>query len=649
MNQSTMKNILKSAMSMLAATLLLAVAACSPEGVDDLNPNARPQASDINASVVVDQETNEVTFTLNNQGCNPVWRIYKNASPTITTVNGYSEIFAVAGTYTVEVQMSNRNGVCDGVKTYEFTVNNTIVDWSPYMRRLTGNADKQWQIASGTVGHLGCGESGSDGLNWWSAQPNDKAGTGLYDNLFTFSDNGGSNTGAYTFDPGTAGTVYVNTGCSFSPLGQYNTNDGNDYTVPVSVQNTTFEFGVEGNDLYIQFPSGTLLGYVPNEEAYNNPKFKVQSLKENSLELVIDNGSIAWHYIYQPLAKEATPAEMLAGTSADGKIWYWDNNNAGHLGCGESGGDGLNWWTAAPNEKDGVALYTQSFTFKPDGGYVFNPGDCGLYVNVGCSYFADENTAGEDFRHAMSAQTSSWQLVDEGADTYLVFPEGTFLGYLPNDAAYTSPRFRVISITDNLIDLVVDNGEIAWHYRLAAAGTGGDTPDEFTEGEELMPSEYAQGLVGSWTWESSTYGHFGCGESADNATNWWAAPADDKAAYGLYDDVLTFKADGTYIFNPGPDGLVYVNIGVTCSPFIDAKPDGADADYDVPYAEQTTTYTLSDGVITFPANTVVSYVPSDDFYAAPQVKIVKLTENVLEFNTTSTVGISWHYRLKRVN
>jgi hypothetical protein len=69
----------------------------------------------------------------------------------------------------------------------------------------------------------------------------------------------------------------------------------------------------------------------------------------------------------------------------------------------------------------------------------------------------------------------------------------------------------------------------------------------------------------------------------------------------------------------------------------------------VPYAEQTTTYTLSDGVITFPANTVVSYVPSDDFYAAPQVKIVKLTENVLEFNTTSTVGISWHYRLKRVN
>jgi hypothetical protein len=276
-----------------------ALVACSPETYDGLDYNQLPQASDIDVSVTVDQETNEFTLTLNNPGVYPVWTIHASDTKTeISTRNNYKGIFTVAGTYPVEVRMGNRNGVCEGSKTINIVIDNTIVDFTPYIKRLTNGDSKTWQIASDKAGHLGCGESGTDGLNWWSAQANDKAGTGLYENRFIFTKTGDDGTGAYTFDPGTSGTVYVNTGvASLPPYTDYNTNDGVDYSAPAQRQDTSFELKVEGTEMYLVLPAGTLFGYIPNVEAYNEPKFKINSLTNDSVELTADNGSIAWHYI----------------------------------------------------------------------------------------------------------------------------------------------------------------------------------------------------------------------------------------------------------------------------------------------------------------------------------------------------------------
>lgn len=281
----------------IAAGLMLA--ACTTEDVIDINPAERPEASDIDAVITVDQSTNEVTFTLNNPGVMPVWKIYTAGDkPKISTVNGYHDIVTVAGTYLVEVQMSNRHGVSQGSKVYEFTLNNTLVDFTPYMRRLTGGESKTWQIAADKPGHLGCGEPGSDGLGWWSAQANEKAGTGLYENRFIFADNGQSSAGLYTYDPGTSGTVYVNTGItSLPPYSASNPGDGVDYSAPAQLQETTFELTVEGTDLYLNFPAGTLLGYLPHVDAYNQPKFKVHSMTNDQIDLSISNNDIVWHYI----------------------------------------------------------------------------------------------------------------------------------------------------------------------------------------------------------------------------------------------------------------------------------------------------------------------------------------------------------------
>jgi hypothetical protein len=162
-------------------------------------------------------------------------------------------------------------------------------------------------------------------------------------------------------------------------------------------------------------------------------------------------------------------------------------------------------------------------------------------------------------------------------------------------------------------------------YRLVTSI--GEKPKVFDEGEALTPAEYAKGLIGTWTWESTTPGHFGCGESTSNATGWWSAAANDKAGWGLYDDMLTFNADGSYVFDPGEGGTVYMNHGVTVADLVT----GDDGNY----------------YISFPAQTIVSYISSDDFFATPRVMITKMTTNVLEFNSVQN-GISWHYRLMRV-
>lgn len=283
----------------LAVVGLGVFSACTSEKFDVFDPNGIPDASNIDVTVTVDPETNEYCLTLNNAvGCYPVWNIH--TSPTkseISTQNGKRGIITVAGTYPVEVRVGNRNGVSEGSKTFDIVIENTIVDYGPYMTRLTANDTKTWMIAKDEPGHLGCGASGGDGLEWWSAQPNDKAAWGVYDNRMIFSSTGAVAEGGYTYDPGTSGTIYVNTGITdLPPYSASNTNDGQDYCAPAQKQETTFKFVSEGPDLFLVFPEGTLLGYLPTVQAYQNPKFKVHSMSASKIDLSIDNGEIAWHY-----------------------------------------------------------------------------------------------------------------------------------------------------------------------------------------------------------------------------------------------------------------------------------------------------------------------------------------------------------------
>lgn len=295
-----MKKIFKSILGAGVAVVGLGVlSACTAEKFDVLDPNGVPDAANIDVTVTVDPETNEYCLTLNNaQGCYPVWNVHLSDTKTeISTQNGKRGIITTKGEYPVEVRVGNRNGVSTGSKTVNIVIDHTIVDYGPYIQRLTAGDTKTWMIARDEAGHLGCGPAHTEGLEWWSAQPNDKAAWGVYDNRMTFGKTEAADGGAYTYDPGASGTIYVNTGITdLPPYSASNTNDGNDYCAPAEKQETTFTLVSEDDKLYLVFPQGTLMGYLPNVEAYNEPKFEVLSISGSMVDLAISNNDIAWHY-----------------------------------------------------------------------------------------------------------------------------------------------------------------------------------------------------------------------------------------------------------------------------------------------------------------------------------------------------------------
>ena len=301
-----MKNIAKYIGSFLMAGLTLV--ACSPDDYAGLDANGIPNAADADITMEVDQEINQVTLRLNNKAQYPVWIV---DGKSYSTRNPLTKIYAAAGDYTVQYRVGNRNGISDGMGEKTFHFNNSIVDFSSYITRLAGAEaeGKQWFIASAEAGHMGCGPSGTDGYEWWSAAPNDKASAGVYDDVLTFTPGG-----AYTYDPGEGGTMYVNKEVKAFP----ETNGGTapeDVMVNVGVQKASYDFTVEGNDVFLVLPSHTQFPYISNDDQWNAPKFKIVDLKPKHMELIYDNGSIAWHFIL--VTEKAAAEEEFKGFKYD--------------------------------------------------------------------------------------------------------------------------------------------------------------------------------------------------------------------------------------------------------------------------------------------------------------------------------------------
>ena len=591
-----------------------------------------PKAADIQVNVTSSYDENFLTTVVFEYtapaGTIPVF-IFDGKD--YVTKSIVTRIYKKAGTYAVEVKALNSHGMSDGSKMVEFVVEHDYVppyDPAEDIRYISGGSEKTWVMDKATKGHLGCGPTGTNGLEWWSANPFDKEGFSMYDNQLTFRSNG-----TFTFDP-VDGMIYVNAGSGYET--SYKTAE-EDYVAPAPVVEGTYSFEMEGDNTFLKFPAGSIVGYIPNPEALTNPTYRVITLTASVLELVIDNGGIAWHFLYVPLDPGASLTDEEKLTGGTSKAWKWNFMGQGHLGCGEPGTDGLNWWSAAPLDKMGVGMYDDILTFAMDKTYTMDPGAGGtIYVNKDSGLRPDLNPGdGNDYAIPYETKSTTWNLYTEGGVMYLEFPAETVVGYVPNPQGYATPRFRVLNLTTDLLELALDGPGITWHYLFV--------PVSF-EGDETSASNYATGLVGSWTWEPSVQGHFGCGPSGGNGLDWWSAAPYDKQGQGLYDDILTFKSDGSYQFDPGPGGTIYCNW--ECGFHPELWSGETNADYAAPVEVQSSTYVLEDGVITWPANTFVSYIPNAQTLANPVYKITKMTPYILEL-VTDNGGIAWHYRFQR--
>ena len=470
--KTTLKYI---ALSMSAALM----AACSP---DYITPDQAklPQAADFDVQVEVNQETNYVTFNMNNNGIVPVWIVgatdpIDNANGSKVTGKNYAYTgnglllrFRDEGKHTVEVKAYNAHGISVGSQMVEFTLNNTYrdpFDPAPYIKALSDGSTKTWEWNHTVAGHFGCGPFGGTGTEWWSAGAEEKKDWSLYDDKITFGADG-----SYIYDPGD-GQLYVNANSGIKS--DYAT--GEDYLVPW--EKTTATYSVESNwndagveEIYITLPKGTPMSYVADQTELDDPRYLVLESKpadmKKCLKLVANlktSGNpdgIAWHYEF---VKEGSAGgdvtDPLYGKTS--KTWVLDSEANGHLGCGPDQANAAGWWAAGPNEKAGFGLYDDEITFYADGKYVFNPGADGkIYINKDVTAIGPGTTQSEDYDVDWTVQESTYTLNGD----VLTFPEGVVIGYVANNESVTNPTYVITENTEDKLVIVANFSGISWQY-----------------------------------------------------------------------------------------------------------------------------------------------------------------------------------------
>ena len=470
--KTTLKYI---ALSMSAALM----AACSP---DYITPDQAklPQAADFDVQVEVNQETNYVTFNMNNNGIVPVWIVgatdpIDNANGSKVTGKNYAYTgnglllrFRDEGKHTVEVKAYNAHGISVGSQMVEFTLNNTYrdpFDPAPYIKALSDGSTKTWEWNHTVAGHFGCGPFGGTGTEWWSAGAEEKKDWSLYDDKITFGADG-----SYIYDPGD-GQLYVNANSGIKS--EYAT--GEDYLVPWEKTTATYSGESNWNDagveeIYITLPKGTPMSYVADQTELDDPRYLVLESKpadmKKCLKLVANlktSGNpdgIAWHYEF---VKEGSAGgdvtDPLYGKTS--KTWVLDSEANGHIGCGPDQANAAGWWAAGPNEKAGFGLYDDEITFYADGKYVFNPGADGkIYINKEVTAIGPGTTQSEDYDIDWTVQESTYTLNGD----VLTFPEGVVIGYVANNESVTNPTYVITENTEDKLVIVANFSGISWQY-----------------------------------------------------------------------------------------------------------------------------------------------------------------------------------------
>jgi hypothetical protein len=419
-----------------------------------------------------------------------------------------------------------------GSKIYSFSIENTYrdpFDPSPYVKAITG----EWMWNNEVAGHFGCGPDLAGPAGWWAAGANEKADWSLYNDRMTFTADG-----KYQFNPGDDGKVYVNAG--FSALGA--SPDGADFLVDIPAYETTYSFENNWNEagieeIWLVLPSQKNLSYIPNQTIYDDPRFLVMDSKPSSMRKELKlaaalapngDGTISWYYNFIPAVHVASPEELLAGTSAEGKVWVMDSASKGHLGCGESAANAAGWWSAGPEEKAGTGLYDDEITFYPGGKYVYSSGADGLmYINWGVTAIGPNPGVEPDIDIEWPLTESTYEFDGET----ITLAANTPMVYVPSDYVWENPVFHVTALTETSMTVVAENPGCYWQMIFKARDIKGPAGPTLNDVELPAEISVAQGEV-------LALGNI-------NVDDIWVDP-DFFEANG---NMLTFKAvDGDYKF-----------------------------------------------------------------------------------------------------
>ncbi len=286
--------------------IILAMVACEPQLADKPDIGNPPTADQLSFSITPGSD--EFNFVITNTSSVvgiPSWEFGNGTKGT-----GQSNItrYPMPGDYTVKMTLVTRGGVATITKTLTQTETDFSIFTDPVYVNLTGgvaDADgKTWMVDAESKGHFGVGDvtlATGIGLDWWSANPNDKSGTGAYDDELTFiltdfvvkyDNKGVSYVKGYTKDDPALATVYLNP--------RQNKDDWDvDYTTPVTGNWTIVE---QGGAKYIVINSATPI-FPGLDVGAKNHTYKILQINENLLELTCESSYenwTKWHFLLIP-------------------------------------------------------------------------------------------------------------------------------------------------------------------------------------------------------------------------------------------------------------------------------------------------------------------------------------------------------------
>ena len=510
---------------------------------------------------------------------------------------------------------------------------------------LFGKESKTWILDNEAAGYMGCGESVANPTGWWSAQPHEKDAYGVKDDELTFAKDG-----TYTFNPGADGVVYCNWESDYHHE-LWDGGNNSDYDAPAEVQTASYTLGSDADGDYIELPAGIFFSYVPNRAVLSEPThLYIKELTDTRMVLVARFSGICWQFIFKP--RDGVPGDEDPLFGVTSKTWVYDNETQGYMGCGGSFAAATEWWSAVPHDKDAWGVTDDELTFFADGKYIFDPGADGkVYVNKDSGYHAELYSGdGNDYDAPAERQESTYVLDEDDTAPYIELPAGILFGYVPNAAVLDDQpnRLHIKEMTSERLVLVAVYEGISWQIILRPKeGQGG--------GGEEGPAELEDVLPGSWTWDPDVAGHFGCGPDLGNPLGWWTGEAHCKDNASIYDDVMTFTADGKYTLDP-VDGMTYINKDVTR--FEDRKVDSPYGDdFRIRTDKTTVSFEIDEigdfQVIKLGDGAIFSYVPNNDFVDEPYLYVKECTADklvLMSFTATGNNGgsIAWQYILKRV-
>lgn len=286
--------------------LLLLVWSCSKPENFELGPV--PTAEDASFTFTASsQGENYLTFTNNSSKVfMRVWNFGNGSSSKESNPVAY---FPFAGDYTVTLTVFTNGGSVTASKVVKIAKNDPQICNNANLKLLTGGCDaatgKTWVIDKDRAGHFGVGPVAETSPIWYAAQPNEKAGGGMYDDEFTFFLN------ASKFVQKTNGDVFVNpgqgskfAGAAPSPVG--------DLIAPFQPQPANYTLTTENGKLFITISNGGFIGYYTGVNTY-----EVLSLNENEMFIKFKdaaNPDLAW--FHRLIRKGFTPAPPPAPQSA---------------------------------------------------------------------------------------------------------------------------------------------------------------------------------------------------------------------------------------------------------------------------------------------------------------------------------------------